>query len=165
MVVRKRRKKNKVRGNRTHGGGGTKNRRGSGNRGGVGRAGSHKHKFSLYYMDFGVKRTFKAGPKDEAVNLEYVSSKVDEWLTEGKAKKENDTVILDGSALGFDKVLGILEEKEEKLNPELKKLIDEREKARKEKNYEKADKIRQQLKEKGIILEDTKEGVRWKKLD
>ncbi|HIH10206.1 MAG TPA: 50S ribosomal protein L15 [Candidatus Diapherotrites archaeon] len=106
MVVRKRRKKNKVRGNRTHGGGGTKNRRGSGNRGGVGRAGSHKHKFSLYYMDFGVKRTFKAGPKDEAVNLEYVSSKVDEWLTEGKAKKENDTVILDGSALGFDKVLG-----------------------------------------------------------
>jgi len=47
----------------------------------------------------------------------------------------------------------------------LKKLIDEREKARKEKNYEKADKIRQQLKEKGIILEDTKEGVRWKKLD
>jgi len=66
---------------------------------------------------------------------------------------------------GFDKVLGILEEKEEKLNPELKKLIDEREKARKEKNYEKADKIRQQLKEKGIILEDTKEGVRWKKLD
>ncbi|MBI3027800.1 cysteine--tRNA ligase, partial [Candidatus Woesearchaeota archaeon] len=65
----------------------------------------------------------------------------------------------------FDNVLGILEEKEEKLSPELKKLIDEREKARKEKNYEKADKIRQQLREKRIILEDTKWGVRWKKVN
>ena len=63
----------------------------------------------------------------------------------------------------IDKVLGILEEKEGKLSAELKKLIEEREKARKENNYEKADKIRQQLKEKGIVLEDTKDGVRWKK--
>ena len=63
----------------------------------------------------------------------------------------------------FDKVLGILDEKEEILNPELKKLINEREKARKEKNFKKADEIRNQLKEKGIILEDTKDGVRWKK--
>lgn len=64
----------------------------------------------------------------------------------------------------FDKVLGILEEKEEKLSAELKKLIDEREKARKEKNFTKADKIRNELREKGIILEDTKDGVRWKKV-
>ena len=64
----------------------------------------------------------------------------------------------------FDKVLGIIEEKEEKLSPELKKLIDEREKARKEKDFKKADDIRNELKEKGIILEDTKEVVRWKKI-
>ncbi|MBS3113697.1 cysteine--tRNA ligase [Candidatus Woesearchaeota archaeon] len=64
----------------------------------------------------------------------------------------------------IDKVLGILEEKEEKLSLDLMKLIEEREKARKEKNYSKADKIRQQLKEKGIVLEDTKEGVRWKRV-
>ena len=63
----------------------------------------------------------------------------------------------------FDNVLAVLEEKEEKLNPELKKLIAEREKSRKEKDYDKADEIRQQLREKGIILEDTKDGVRWKK--
>ncbi len=65
----------------------------------------------------------------------------------------------------FDKVLGILDEKEERLSHELKKLIDEREKARKAKDYSKADKIRQRLKEKGIILEDTKDGVRWKRVD
>ena len=35
----------KHRGNRTHGGGNTKNRRGKGNRGGVGRAGYHKHRW------------------------------------------------------------------------------------------------------------------------
>ena len=64
----------------------------------------------------------------------------------------------------FDRVLGVIEEKEEKLSPELKKLIDEREKARKEKDFSKADKIRNELKEKGIILEDTKDGVRWKKI-
>ncbi|MBI2660237.1 cysteine--tRNA ligase, partial [Candidatus Woesearchaeota archaeon] len=64
----------------------------------------------------------------------------------------------------FDKVLGILKEKEGKLKPELKKLIDEREKARKEKDFAKADRIREELKQKGIILEDTKDGVRWKKV-
>ena len=63
----------------------------------------------------------------------------------------------------IDEVLGVLKEKEEKLSPEIKKLVDEREKARKEKNYEKADKIRLELKNKGIILEDTKDGVVVKK--
>ena len=64
----------------------------------------------------------------------------------------------------FDKILGVLEEKEEKLSPEFKKLIDEREKARKEKDFARADKIRAELNQKGIILEDTKDGVRWKKI-
>jgi len=65
----------------------------------------------------------------------------------------------------IDKVLGILKENEEKLSPELKKLIEEREKARKEKDYAKADRIREELKQKGVILEDTKGGVRWKKVN
>ena len=63
----------------------------------------------------------------------------------------------------FDKVLGILEEKDEKLSAKIKKLIQEREKARKENNFAKADKIREELRQKGIVLEDTKDGVRWKK--
>jgi len=63
----------------------------------------------------------------------------------------------------FDKVLGILEEEEAVLDREIKKKIKEREKARKQKDFAKADAIRAELAEKGITLEDTPEGVRWKK--
>ncbi|MEA2021586.1 MAG: cysteine--tRNA ligase [Candidatus Caldatribacteriota bacterium] len=63
-------------------------------------------------------------------------------------------------------VLGILGDKDLKINfeeQEIQNLIDERGKARKEKDWNKADKIRNKLKKNGIILEDTSEGVRWKK--
>jgi len=64
----------------------------------------------------------------------------------------------------LDLVLAVLpQEKEESLPPEILKKIKEREKARQQKNYQLADKIRQELKEQGIILEDTKDGVRWKR--
>jgi cysteinyl-tRNA synthetase len=63
----------------------------------------------------------------------------------------------------FDKVLAILPEKEEKtLSMDIEEKIKTREKARVEKNYELADKIRQELLELGVVLEDTKDGVRWK---
>jgi len=106
MVVRKRRKKNKMRGNRMHGGGNTKNRRGSGNRGGVGRAGSHKHKFSKYWMTFGVKRTLKAKERPKAINLEEITRRTALWLAQGRATKDGGMVVLDGDVLGFEKVLG-----------------------------------------------------------
>jgi cysteinyl-tRNA synthetase len=66
--------------------------------------------------------------------------------------------------LNFNKVLGIkgLGEKQE-INREIVELIQKREQARKNKDYIAADKIRDQLKEKGILLEDTPQGVRWKK--
>jgi cysteinyl-tRNA synthetase len=63
-------------------------------------------------------------------------------------------------------VLGILGDEDLKINfeeQEIQNLIDEREKARKEKDWSMADKIRDKLKENGIILEDTSEGARWKK--
>ena len=70
MVVRKRRKKNRMRGSRTHGCGGTKQKRGSGGRGGVGLAGGHKHKFSLYYADhFGEKSGLKPKDKGKAMPI------------------------------------------------------------------------------------------------
>jgi len=53
IFKRKRNKKNKLRGHRTHGVGNTKNRRGSGCQGGVGRAGSSKHKKMPLAYDFG----------------------------------------------------------------------------------------------------------------
>lgn len=64
----------------------------------------------------------------------------------------------------LSKVLGILSKEEEILEEEIIKLIEERTQARKEKNYELADKIRDELKEKGIILEDTQEGVKWRRI-
>lgn len=62
--------------------------------------------------------------------------------------------------------LGILQEStNRKLEEEIQKLIDERQKARKEKNWAVADKIRNELKERGIILEDTPQGVKWHMAD
>ncbi|CDF58916.1 Cysteinyl-tRNA synthetase [Thermobrachium celere DSM 8682] len=52
----------------------------------------------------------------------------------------------------------------ENLDEEIERLIQERQKARKEKNYALADKIRDELKQRGIILEDTPQGVRWKRI-
>lgn len=61
-------------------------------------------------------------------------------------------------------VLGIiLEQKEEILDDEIEQLIAERQAARKEKNFARADEIRDILLEKGIILKDTREGVQWKR--
>lgn len=61
-------------------------------------------------------------------------------------------------------VLGILTEQEaEMLDTDIEALIEERQQARKEKNFARADEIRNLLLEKGIVLEDTKEGVKWKK--
>ncbi len=62
-----------------------------------------------------------------------------------------------------DKVLGILV-KEEKLSPELQKLVDEREKARQIKNWSRADELRDELKKHGIAVEDTTHGQRWKRI-
>ena len=47
----------------------------------------------------------------------------------------------------------------------MKKLIEERQQARKNRNFALADKIRDDLKARNIILEDTPQGVRWKKIN
>ena len=61
-------------------------------------------------------------------------------------------------------VLGIITEKEEELlDEDIEKLIEERQQARKDKNFARADEIRNTLSDMGIILEDTREGVKWKR--
>ena len=61
-------------------------------------------------------------------------------------------------------VLGlIVEKKEESVDADIDKLIEERQAARKNKDFAKADQIRDDLLKQGIILEDTKEGVKWKR--
>ena len=61
-------------------------------------------------------------------------------------------------------VLGLIVDKEEEMLAEdIEKMIEERQAARKAKDFAKADAIRDELLAKGIILEDTREGVKWKK--
>ena len=61
-------------------------------------------------------------------------------------------------------VLGlIVDKKEEILDDEIEAMIAERQAARKEKNFARADEIRDELAAKGIVLLDTREGVKWKK--
>ena len=61
-------------------------------------------------------------------------------------------------------ILGIItEKKEEILDSDIEALIEERQAARRAKNFARADEIRDQLSDMGIILEDTREGVKWKR--
>ncbi len=77
-------------------------------------------------------------------------------------------------AESFDQVLGLdltvayrMKEAEGEVDPETESYIlakiEERKAAKKEKNFALADQIRSELLEKGIVLEDTREGVKWKK--
>ena len=64
----------------------------------------------------------------------------------------------------YSKILGVgLERKELLLDEDIEKLISEREEARQNKDFARADEIRDGLQEQGIILEDTKDGVRFKR--
>ena len=58
----------------------------------------------------------------------------------------------------------IVERREELQDAEIEQLIADRQKARKDKDFARADEIRMELLEKGIVLEDTREGVKWKKV-
>ncbi len=76
-----------------------------------------------------------------------------------------DAENLRGFIHSLGSVLAVLpEEKEELLPADIMRKIEERENARKEKNYTRADAIRDELLEHGIVLEDTKDGVRWKRV-
>lgn len=85
-------------------------------------------------------------------------NKIMEKLSKKNAKEIKDLM------MDFDKILAVLETKKEKLSEDIDALVKKREEARKNKDFKTADKIRDQLKEKGIILEDTPQGIRWKKV-
>lgn len=67
--------------------------------------------------------------------------------------------------LALGDILGLILEKEEEiLDGEIEALIEERQAARKAKNFARADEIRDMLLEKGIVLKDTREGVKWERV-
>ena len=76
---------------------------------------------------------------------------------------EDREAVLDAVAK-FNSVLGIFGEADTvSLDAEIEALVEERQEARRQRNFARSDEIRDLLAEKGIILEDTKDGVRWKR--
>ena len=86
--------------------------------------------------------------------------------------RESNSTVKDFSADYAKKILKVLEDlcsvlgiettkEEEILDEEIEKLIEERQAARKNKDFARADEIRDQLLEQGIVLKDTREGVKW----
>lgn len=72
---------------------------------------------------------------------------------------------LKGELAMLSDICGLLVDKEAGLlDNDVEALIAERQAARKEKNFARADEIRSELLAKGIILEDTREGVKWKRV-
>ncbi len=112
MVVHRRKKVTKYRGNSTHGGGARKKRRGAGSRGGRGNAGTGKRagqKKAGRPCELG---SFGFNPRHEiksvcAINVGYFTPrKVQVLVEQGKAVKEGTLYIIDLSQLGYEKLLG-----------------------------------------------------------
>ena len=114
MII-KRKKITRYRGSHTHGGGAKKKRRGAGNRGGRGMAGSGKRAdqkkptiLKLYGNTYFRKKGFNSVNKKKikTINIETIESRLYNWLKKGVLKKEKDTINIDLKKMGYDKLLG-----------------------------------------------------------
>ncbi len=119
-------------------------------------------------QDFGAEyiRQFEAAMDDDCNTADAISAVFD-------FVRAINSAVGDGSSLAFVglakerlvmlcDILGlVVERKEDSLEEEVEALIAERQAARKAKDFAKADAIRNQLLDMGIVLEDTREGVKW----
>ncbi|MBI3052430.1 cysteine--tRNA ligase [Candidatus Woesearchaeota archaeon] len=87
---------------------------------------------------------------------------VNRLLAAGRLDKESAAHVI-GVMEKFDSVLGVMGYVEEEIPTDVKALIDKREAARKAGDWREADRIREVLRQQGVILEDAKEGVRWRR--
>ena len=112
---------------------------------------------------------FEAGMDDDlntSVALAVVhelTREVNTALARQVLREDNKREIIEAIE-SIDSVLNVIgRPQREMLDEEIQKLIDERQEARHRRDFARADEIRDQLAERGIVLEDTKEGVRWKR--
>ena len=115
MIIKDKKIK-KYRGSHTHGGGSKKKRRGAGNRGGRGMAGSGKRAdqkkpsiIKQYGNTYLGKKGFssKRNKKDiKAINIQTIENKLYNWLKKGTLKKENEVINIDLKKMGYNKLLG-----------------------------------------------------------
>ena len=115
-----------------------------------------------------LREKFEAAMDDDFNTADAISAVFE------MVKRANITVTKESAAAYIRRVKELLEKllevlgihdkrKEESLDARVEALIAERQTARKEKNYARADEIRAELTAMGILLEDTKEGVKWKR--
>jgi len=116
-----------------------------------------------------VLQEFEAGMDDDfntSIALAAVhnfSREVNTALARKQVRTDNQQELL-AAIDRIDTVLNIFgEQKREMLDSEVQLLIDERQEARRRRDFGRADEIRDELANRGIILEDTKDGVRWKR--
>jgi cysteinyl-tRNA synthetase len=95
----------------------------------------------------------------EAVRL------ANEWIARPVVSKESLDALFDWFKRYGGEILGLIEEPSSQtvLDAEIEALIAERQEARKQKNYKRADEIRNYLAKQGVVLEDTPHGVRWRR--
>jgi cysteinyl-tRNA synthetase len=87
---------------------------------------------------------------------------VNNLIEAGKLGREGRSQVL-GLLGEVDRILGVLRLEQDDLDLEVEGLVAEREQARARRDFARADAIRDELARRGIVLEDTKQGVRWKR--
>lgn len=100
-----------------------------------------------------------------ALSSWYEIVRISNSYTAREAVNKETLELINAAFETYSSILGINVKEDNTLDSEhIESLIAEREAARKNRDFALADKIRDDLKEQGIILEDTKQGVRWKKI-
>lgn len=115
-----------------------------------------------------AKNSFDAGLEDD-LNISKSLASLSDFVRDINSIVDSNNLASGGAVKIIDfmkminSVLGIFTFEKEILSEDIENKIEERNRARKEKDYEKADRIRENLLDMGIILEDTRDGTRWKK--
>ncbi len=124
---------------------------------------------ALHEATVAAEREFDAGMDDDlntSVALAVIHNLtrvVNTALARKKMQEENKVELVE-LLKRFDSVLNIFgDDQREMLDSEIQDLIDERQEARRRRDFARGDEIRDELAGRGIILEDTKDGVRWKR--
>lgn len=115
-----------------------------------------------------LKQKFESAMEDDfntadAISVIFELIKLsNSTIDENSSKEYADKMLV--TIVALSDILGIItERKKEVLDSEIEDMIEQRQAARKNKDFAKADEIRNALLEMGIILEDTREGVKWKR--
>ncbi|MGH9968134.1 MAG: cysteine--tRNA ligase [Pyrinomonadaceae bacterium] len=131
--------------------------------------GSPKINAALHEAAQRALQEFEAGMDDDLntsvalAAIHNLTREVNSALARKQLSEDNKRELLE-LFKRFDSVLNIIGEGQtEIIESEIQALIDERQEARRRRDFIRADEIRDQLVDRGITLEDTKDGVRWKK--